>query len=955
MKADADRDLYKDLELEPSADANEIKRQFKKLALKYHPDRNPGKELEYNSKFQAIQSANEVLTDPQQRAKYDAHRIRAGLLHTYNATSPPSAKPNVPPRPSSTVFPPPPRPPPAAAPKSQYPPPPSGAQKYARFNRPESVSTWASAGTDSAKAKTNDYKAWEQMRHGQGPLPTRRTMPPKAARASTFQPGREFNERVPRSTTRGRADYDQYPGVSAGMPGMAGTKTSRSPKRPGFAPGTPGADEGQAPSAYFNVSRGERPASSRAQTNMPPPPSPAPTKKNHDPLQGFREKVVFNEPFGNKTRSTPYKTGGGERTHFASPELHRSATSAVPRDTNSRSNSRTGLYETPHARAASAAGANHNGKSSPDKIQKNAFGGCSSSSSSSSSSDDDEPSFASTKPYTTQAPKTRKSRMPAGAHRQTGFNPFARGKDAGDEPMAPQTALGDNYYTGPRRHSAIDLDSQKSSGFEEHRAQHDAERSRQQSTGDAGKIPETLRTDGSQPSLARSKSWQEKWEGHREKWGSPPKDNECHPAMDGQKNRIPVYAAQGFNFPDSTKRPSTGTPPIRSRSTENIDTNFSPDGYQPKFFEPSPTSRTGTPLRAVSPTDDSTVRQEPQVTGNGHNVHEGSSKTSNTTIPPPPPPAHGSYSPERWAAHLEDLNFEMQDPAQGRSRSKTTARKRLRTQAPKAANAQATVSDAEEEPTANSATGERLDSSKANRDVDAMDLDEPTPPRASATASEQQTNGNAMSPKQTNSTNTTPRQAPKLPLRANGYLQPEADALHLNLGDLKNVFPLAPSNEGLGNMNDMATTLPFESCASPTKPSADTPALRHGLPHPPKFPFTPRNLTSSTCEHYLRQLRSYMDAWNGFNTDMVKLLAKRQAFIQESSNCNWLDIRGNGYEDYMKGLEEHKRARVHLETAYDHHEKNMKDLGLVRDEIIRGRGGAGRKSSDVGDMLEALL
>lgn len=864
-------------------------------------------------------------------------------------------------------------------------------------------------------------------------------MPPKTARASTFQPGREFNERVPRSTTRGRADYDQYPGVSAGMPGMAGTKTSRSPKRPGFAPGTPGADEGQAPSAYFNVSRGERPASSRAQTNMPPPPSPAHTKKNHDPLQGFREKVAFNEPFGNKTRSTPYKTGGGERTHFASPELHRSATSAVPRDTNSRSNSRTGLYETPHARAASAAGANHNRKSSPDKMEKNAFGGCSSSSSSSSSSDDDEPSFASTKPYTTQAPKTRKSRMPAGAHRQTGFNPFARGKDAGDEPMAPQTALGDNYYTGPRRHSAIDLDSQKSSGFEEHRAQHDAERSRQQSTGDADKILETLRTDGSQPSLARSKSWQEKWEGHREKWGSPPKDNECHPAMDGQKNRIPVYAAQGynpfssppssgppssdkwsdqwpfkspkrprtqsaepppywaipsclrpvkeaetpkssntqcpvqskyqkisreradsdlfgsFNFLDSTKRPSTGTPPIRSRSTENIDTNFSPDGYQPKFFEPSPTSRTGTPLRAVSPTDGSTVRQEPQVTGNGHNVHEGSSKTSNTTIPPPPPPAHGSYSPERWAAHLEDLNFEMQDPAQGRSRSKTAARKRLRTQAPKAANAQATVSDAEEEPTANSATGERLDSSKANRDVDAMDLDEPTPPRASATASEQQTNGNAMSPKQTNSTNTTTRQAPKLPLRADGYLQPEADALHLNLGDLKNVFPFAPSNEGLGNMNDMTTTLPFESCASPTKPSADTPALRHGLPHPPKFPFTPRNLTSSTCEHYLRQLRSYMDAWNGFNTDMVKVLAKRQAFIQESSNCNWLDIRGNGYEDYMKGLEEHKRARVHLETAYDHHEKNMKDLGFVRDEIIRGRGGAGRKPSDVGDMLEALL
>ena len=37
MKADADRDLYKDLELEPSADANEIKRQFKKLGMRCMP------------------------------------------------------------------------------------------------------------------------------------------------------------------------------------------------------------------------------------------------------------------------------------------------------------------------------------------------------------------------------------------------------------------------------------------------------------------------------------------------------------------------------------------------------------------------------------------------------------------------------------------------------------------------------------------------------------------------------------------------------------------------------------------------------------------------------------------------------------------------------------------------------------------------------------------------------
>jgi hypothetical protein len=413
--------------------------------------------------------------------------------------------------------------------------------------------------------------------------------------------------------------------------------------------------------------------------------------------------------------------------------------------------------------------------------------------------------------------------------------------------------------------------------------------------------------------------------------------------------------ANSFNFPDFAERPSTGMPPLRSRSTENIDTNFSPNGYQPKFFEPSPASRTGTPLRAVSPTDSSTIRQEPQATGDGHNVQGDSSKSSDTTIPPAPPPAEGSYSPERWAAHLENLDFEMHHPPQGGSRSKMVNRKRPRTQASKPTIAQATVNDPEEEPTANSATGETWNSSMANSDVDAMDLDEPTPPRTSTAASGQQINGNAVSQNQVGGTKTTPRQAPTLPPRANGHMQPEARAPPLNLGDLKNVYPFTPSNEGLGNMNDMTTTLPFESRASPTKPSIDTPASRHGLPHPPIFPHPPLNLTSSTCEQYLRQLRSYMNAWNSFNTNMVKVLAKRQEFIQESSTCNWLDIKGNGYEDYMKGLEEHKRARMHWDTAYEHHEKNMKDLGLMRDELIRGRSGAWRKPSGVGDMLEALL
>ena len=296
----------------------------------------------------------------------------------------------------------------------------------------------------------------------------------------------------------------------------------------------------------------------------------------------------------------------------------------------------------------------------------------------------------------------------------------------------------------------------------------------------------------------------------------------------------------------------------------------------------------------------------------------------------------------------------MQNPPPGRPRSRTT-RKRPRTHGIKPANSQAAVNGTGENHTAAGTTGESLDDSKDNSDVDPMDLDEPTPPVSYARTSDHQTNGAASSPKQATHTGSEPHQGPSLPPRATGHRQPEADAGPFNLGDFKSTFPFAPSNEGLGNMSDMATNLPFESRASPTKPAVNMSMSRNGLPNPPIYPLAPRNMTPTTFEHYLRQLRAYMNAWNSFNTDMINALTKRQAFIEETSNCNWLDVKGNGYDDYMKGLEEHKKARVHLDLAYERHEANMKGLGYMRDEIIRGRGGAGRKPSELVDMLAGLL
>jgi len=64
------RDFYEILEVSKSASADEIKKAYRKQALKYHPDKNPGdKEAEEN--FKAAAEAYEVLSNPSKKAKYD--------------------------------------------------------------------------------------------------------------------------------------------------------------------------------------------------------------------------------------------------------------------------------------------------------------------------------------------------------------------------------------------------------------------------------------------------------------------------------------------------------------------------------------------------------------------------------------------------------------------------------------------------------------------------------------------------------------------------------------------------------------------------------------------------------------------------------------------------------------------------------------------------------------------
>lgn len=272
--------------------------------MQWHPDRNRGSEEEASKKFQIIQAAFEILTDPTLKRQYNEARNKASSRFPTSSGTRGNPWAN-----AGSDFPPPPRRTGANAGAASAsgarttPRPPPGAARYSNWGTGTTPRAAKTAPKDDPASAKAHYDAWTNMRSNNNANAPRKPPP---------TPGRP-----PTSATRESKTTD-----SEGIPRTASQKQKaqasfgNSARRTGFTPRSPGlGDEPPVTNNNYSTTR-TRPnifpddAASTAQQNRHASAMP-------DPLAQFRESIDLNR------HSSPYATPGGEKTSLFGDGLNR--------------------------------------------------------------------------------------------------------------------------------------------------------------------------------------------------------------------------------------------------------------------------------------------------------------------------------------------------------------------------------------------------------------------------------------------------------------------------------------------------------------------------------------------------------------------------------------------------------------------------------------------------------
>ncbi|KAI0022710.1 hypothetical protein F4780DRAFT_163992 [Xylariomycetidae sp. FL0641] len=952
------RDYYADLSLPATASIEDVKKQFRKLALKTHPDRNPGREVEFNEKFQIIQTAHEVLSDPTRKRDYDRSRQASRYPTASGVRGNPwqDAAKNYPPPPTR---------------KNNYARrPTSGAQRYESFTNGMPRSSRHGAKEDDQSRKST-ADAWESMRgRNKAPPPTPERPRPSATRdgrASTAGP------QVPPRT----AYQQQKAQASFG-----------STRRPGFTPHASGvADEPPVSNKNYSTTR-HHPAFNPDANYAPSETDP---DENHqDPFRTPSDKAddlseaMKRKRYSETRQSSPYTTSGGEKTSLfdEGPGLGRTASTRAASQQDipdSFPGMRTRSASTPKS-------SNQNAASSADLTGANSSGAANT-----RFFDRHQPSpaFPNMDAPPSTVPRADVNSMPQADHSNDASMPSAKTAQpngAGPSVYASQP-LKASFFPQYQSHTSSQrpkpdislapvgwgpgnaifgiLRARVSSEAYQRCASHPLTPLEELQRSEVARLVENQARFGSELTQERNGASVNKFDSTTSATGTP---QACADHI----------RPSSFNFAAQNGAPSgnVGSQPFPRSSADNINTQFVQDesaaGWQ--FKAGSPVVDENAPSASPRPRPQSRTRPIRRPTIRTR-VPETPSMPS---MPDATGPAKQTFEPEVWNEQIGSQHFVPQ-PTKSASASPTRRAGSRKAKPVKMTAGTAGLVDSDDEEGFPEAR--RPSSGVGSAAADAMDIDTPPaetvpdtlkipkanvprnipvePYRADWRAGD--VNGvhskipdpapkaEAASGASTQATNPRPASAPSAahPLKPLNMGSEDSEEFLTNLSDLGNCPPFAQPPTGLKSFDELKRNLPFES-----KPSEQIPIESHPAPPPrldfPVVPVAPRlpptvgvaglRPNAASFRKYTQDFYTYLERWENFNKKLLLHFSTREAYHHKRKSAMrepWIadtSITDNA-QNYLIELEQDEAVHAQWLDAHREHRKRVAEYKEFRERV----------------------
>ncbi|KAI0421193.1 hypothetical protein F5X98DRAFT_361454 [Xylaria grammica] len=950
-KWDKTRNYYADLELQSSASPDEIKRQFKKLALKYHPDRNPGREAEVNPKFQIIQSAHEILTDETLKRQYD--EARRSYAARYPSASGVKGNPW---RDAAKGYPPPPQ-----RQQNAQARPASGAQRYKSFTSSMPQHARPHTPKDDPQFRRSNADAWDYIR----PNSTRRNT---QARPAT--PGRAPPGKAPTS-----ANHDPRPGPAPVPPRTAYQKQKQeaafgTSKKTGFTPRSPNlADEPPVTNKnYFT---------NRTHSNLFTEPDAMPEASAHtaentaaaDPFAQFKDHFMDNR------QRTPYHTPGGERTSLfdSNPGLGRSTSTRTP----PRAFEIPGAFPRARPRSSSPARSSSNDGGSEDSVKVNInINGAANRSGATAQSRTGE-RYKAQMPTAADIPPqpATTSREPASSSNT------ARPDGSGPSVYASQTVP--NYFqsqstTSPSQRNRHRKHVDRARDWSSHIASYrflDPSSEESHSHDYATLLPLEIHQRQTLDRLVEKHSIAGGSGGRRGQVTDGQRQPQQHtPSNFTMTNNGEINAndngASSFSFPNAPNATSTGVghKPFSRNSTENINTRFVDDemleDWQFKAGSAS-ANEAAAPSRPRPPSRTRPTRRplsKPPLPARASQVQPAQEMPDETKA------GNQGFSAGVWNEQIGPQHFEPQS-TNSASTSPTRRASSRRSKSFKMTAGTAAVVDEEDSEWYQDAP--QPSPGPPPMMPDAMDIDTPPAEKAKPIPKPAEVNSartyfaephrkdwragdvNGVASKSagpTTSLNGTKGDFSETK-RAQGATEKvpsqhlgseDTEEFRTTFSDFKKVEPfMDPSPSGLKSFADLKSTLPFESQPSEQIPLEIKPPV--GLlefPIPPVAPRLPPTVSvlevrpnMPTYRKYIQDFYNYMEKWEVFDDKVLTHFATRQAEFKSRRSrrgANWLE---DGASEYLTEIDQDLDVQKKHHHACAEHRKRIAEFMEFRDRV----------------------